>query len=478
MTFSSRFLVLVFVRATQIVIAFATLRILTFILTTDELANYYLILAIMAFFNLVFLNPAGMYFIRNILAWDKKNDLVNVLLVFLGYVSIISVISVMITMCLLYCLNYDAKFNDLHLVLFVFFAVLISTIHRNLLSAINTLGFRIKFGMYLISTIIIGFVFSCLFFFLFSQNALIWLTGVVFSELIFIYVLFRIYSGKSVSSIGIFFNSLTLQNIEHVRNFCIPVALTTLFMWGQNISYRFIVDYKYSPEVLAEIAIAFGIATAVFSSLESIAMQHYHPIFLKKILDKDKDTIAQEWNAMAAELLPIYLLTTIFVILFSKPLLILLVDSKYHHLQYFVMVAALFELFRVLTNLLNNASQAVYQTTVTIAPYALGGSVATLSLLMLNLNNNTVAIPMVLVGSYMLTLLLMFYRLRQLLEMKISLNLFLIVIGSFPLYLFRKFMGELDIYSSLLIFGSAGLYFLLIIFILIKDAQKRREICR
>ena len=475
MNYSSNFLILLCVKVVQVFIAFVTLRLLTSLMTTDELANYYLVLALLAFFNLVLLNPAAVYFGRNILEWKKKCDLVNAFLVFLGYVTFISIIAIIIVSCLIYFFDYDQKFNYLHLMLFVFFALVISTVHRNLLNAINTLGHRLKFAILLMTTVFVGFMFSCFFFFLVSKSALFWLTGIVLSECIFIFVLLRIYAGDTASSIGVFFNFINLDKIRHLFSFCIPIALTTLFMWGQNISYRFVVDYKYSTEVLAELAIAFGVAAAVFSSLESIAMQHYNPIFLRNIFNKDKETMAQAWNSMAAELIPVYLLTTMFVILFSKPLLVVLVDSKYHHIQYFVMIAAVFELSRVLTNLLNNVSQAVYQTSVTVAPYALGGSLATLSLIILDLSNNTLIIPMIMAGSYMLTLLFMFCRMRQLLQLRIYLNLLLVGAFSIPFFVIKTLIDELDIYGSLLIVVSAGLYLLVVIFFLVKDAQAKSK---
>ena len=54
------------------------------------------------------------------------------------------------------------------------------------------------------------------------------------------------------------------------------------------MSYRFIIDYKYSTEVLGYIAVGFGVSSAVFGSLEAIAMQYFNPIFLKDILDAQK----------------------------------------------------------------------------------------------------------------------------------------------------------------------------------------------
>ena len=60
-------------------------------------------------------------------------------------------------------------------------------------------------------------------------------------------------------------------------------------MWGQSMSYRFIVDFKYSAESLGFIAVGLGISSGIFVSLEAIAMQYYNPIFLKDILDANKD---------------------------------------------------------------------------------------------------------------------------------------------------------------------------------------------
>ena len=86
-----------------------------------------------------------------------------------------------------------------------------------------------------------------------------------------------------------------------------PIGLTTFLMWGQNTAYRFIVDYQYSAEVLGFLAVGLGVASAVFSSIESISMQYFNPIFLKDILDATKEQRAKAWNNMARRIVPIYI---------------------------------------------------------------------------------------------------------------------------------------------------------------------------
>ena len=82
--------------------------------------------------------------------------------------------------------------------------------------------------------------------------------------------------------------TISRDRIIKIMQFIIPIGFATFLMWGQNMSYRFIVDFKYSPESLAFIAVGLGISSGVFGSIETISMQYYNPIFLKDILDADK----------------------------------------------------------------------------------------------------------------------------------------------------------------------------------------------
>jgi len=179
--------IIIFGRALQVIIALVAIRVLTTFLSPEEVGNYYIILALLGFFNLVLLNPPGMYFGRHLLQWQKSQNLLNALFVFVLWIVVVAVVSIPISIFLYYGLGYATKFNLELFLIYIFIAILISTIHRNVLYGINTLGYRKQFVIYLISTLLVGLICSVSIVYFYHKFALGWLIGVVLSETLMLY---------------------------------------------------------------------------------------------------------------------------------------------------------------------------------------------------------------------------------------------------------------------------------------------------
>ena len=73
----------------KVFISFLSIRLLTTLLSKDEVGNYYLVLSIIGFINLVILNPIGMYYNRTILEYKDNGKLYeSSFLVFLSFLSV------------------------------------------------------------------------------------------------------------------------------------------------------------------------------------------------------------------------------------------------------------------------------------------------------------------------------------------------------------------------------------------------------
>lgn len=453
--------IIVLGRVLQIVIALASIRILTTYLSPEEIGNYYLILALLAFFNLVLLNPPGMYFGRHLLQWQRSKNLLNSLFVFVLWIVIVAIVSIPMSVSVYYWLGYEAKFDlDLFLI-YVFVAILISTIHRNVMYGANTLGYRKEFVIYLISTLLIGLICSVSIVYFYYNFALGWLMGVVLSEALMLYVIFKFFIQRNKFNFQKIKSVLTKQKIEEILMFSLPIGLTTFLMWGQNTAYRFIVDYQYSAEVLGFLAVGLGVASAVFSSIESISMQYFNPIFLKDILDATKEQRAKAWNNMARRIVPIYILASFFVVAMSEVLISLLAHNKFHESYVYIMFGVGIEFFRVMTNLLNNVSQSEYKTTETIKPYVIGFIVSLGALSIFDFGTNYFMIPLVLGVAYLLVFIYMYINMKKLLNIKYEFNMYRTIFMSLPFFLVYLIndVGS-NLINDLITMFIFGLYFL------------------
>ena len=457
-------------RILQIVIMLVSIRILTTLLSPEEAGNYYIILAIIAFFNLVLLNPPGMYFSRHIIQWQKSGNLLNALAVFMSWMIVVALISVPFSVMIYYLAGYDSKF-DLNLFLFyIVLAIVISTTHRNVMYGSNMLGYRKEFVIFLIMTLSLGLVISSLIVYFYYATAIGWVFGIVIAETIMIYSIFKFFIKENTLNIKKIKLTLSRERIKKILIFSLPIGLTTFLMWGQNSAYRFIIDYQYSAEVLGFIAVGLGVSAAVFGSIESISMQYLSPIFYKDILDASKEQRAEAWNKIAKQVVPIYILAAFFTISMSEVLINILVDKKFHDSYIYAMFGVGIEFFRVMTNLLNNVSQSEHKTTVTIKPY-LVGFIASLGLLSnIDFGTNYFMIPLVLGVAYFLVFIYMYISMKKLLDIKYDINIFKIIVLSLPFSIIYFInITNISLLLSLSVISIFGLYFLFIVWLLHKQ---------
>jgi len=460
-------------RVLQILIMLLSIRLLTSLLSPEEVGNYYLAVTILAFFNLVLLNPPGTYFSRHLLEWQRSQNLLNAISVFVLWMSIVAVISILINAVLFDMTNYSEKFNQEIFTLFILIAIVISTAHRNLIYGSNIMGFRKEFVMFLIITLLIGLIISSSLVYFYKKSSLYWLYGIIISEALMLYFVLRFFIQGNSLDFKKIKATINKDRIKKILMFTAPIGVTTFLMWGQNMSYRFIVDYKYSAEALGYIAVGLGISSAVFSSIEAIAMQYFNPVFLKDILDATKEQRAKAWTKMASLVIPIYILALAFTITMSEQLISILVDSKFHDSYRYAMVGASIEFFRVITNLLNNVSQSEYKTTYTIMPYAIGFVVALCTLITFDFSDNIIMIPVVLSFAYLLVCIVMYFQMKKLLNVKLEVNFLKVLTLSIPFYLIFFLPSSTSLVSSLLYLGLFGGYFLLSIRIIIIKAKEK-----
>lgn len=446
----------------------ASIRLLTSLLTPEEVGNYYLATSILAFFNLVLLNPPGMYFSRHLLEWKLSKNLLNSIFIFFLWMLIVAVISVLAIAILFYTTNYIEKFNLELFILFIVLAIIISTTHRNLIYGLNTIGYRKEFVVFLVITLMLGVFFSIALVYFGEAKSLYWLYGVILSEVLMIFFAFKFFIRGNMLDLKKIKTTITKERLKNILMFTMPIGFTTFLMWGQSLSYRFIVDYKYSAEVLGFISIGLGLSSAVFGSLEAILMQYFSPIFLKDILNVSKSQRSHAWNKMASLVIPIYILALVFTIAMSKELISILADPKFHNSYIYAMVGASSEFFRGISNLLNNVSQSEYKTQYTIMPYAIGFLVALFTLTIFDFGENIVMIPIVLSFSYFFVCILMYVQMKKLLEIKLNINFLKVLAFSIPFGLIFFLPVSNSIFISLVYLGLFGAYFLISIWIFSK----------
>ncbi len=402
--------------------------------------------------------------------WEHNGNLLNAtnVLLFLRISAII--FSLFIVSFVYKIFGYEEYYTLGDFLLFIFIS-LIAGVHGVLLNAVNVLGDRIKFTIYIVSILIVGFIFSFFIVNYVDKSAMGWLYGLALAQLFFSFILYKFVVKDNEFSFKKVKVAFQKKHIKEVAVFIIPVTATLFLQWGQNQSYRFIIEAKYSLEVLASIGVGIAVSGAIFSAVESLAIQFYNPIYLKRITHASKTDRAKAWNDLASYMIPVYIVLTTYVVLFSPYLTRLLVASKFYESYIYAMYGAMIEFFRVMTNLVYNVSQSEVKTNTTILPYALGFVLTIGSLYLFDMSEKLWMIPLFVGLANGIIFIFLFRNMKKLLDIKVD---YISITKSFvlisPLFLILLIKKSQNLLITILVISVGGVYFLYLVYLIV---QKR-----
>lgn len=461
-------LILTVGRIMQILIALVAIRLLTEVLNEQEIGNYYLLLTLLAFFNFSFLNPLGQYYGRHLIKWRDDKNLLNAtnMLFVVRLASII--VSLFVSYFVFHVFGYDNYFTLSEFMLFVF-VFLLAGFHGVLLGAINILGDRVKFIVNTILTLSFALLLSLFIVYFIDKSSIGWLYGIAISQLIFSIGLYKDLVKGNKISIQKIKSILNKSFIRKISIFLIPIALTLFLQWGQNVSYRFIVEVKYSIEVLAFLGVGLALSGTIFIAAEGLVSQFYDPIYLRKITYADKSERVNAWNELANFMIPIYFFLTVFVMMLLPYLANLLVADKFYDAYIYAAFGAVMEFFRVITNLVYMVSQSERKTNTTILPYVVGFVLTVVILYFSDMSENFWMIPLLMAITNAVIFVLLFKNMKKLLNISISMKKIVNTIPlTIPLFFILFISNDKTTSQSILIISAGGIYVALLAFLVAK----------
>lgn len=449
------------------------MRVLTTLLSKEEVGNYYLLLTVITLLNFVFFHPIRQYYSRHLIQWKRSHNLSNATVTLLLLRLIGGILSLLASFVIYKILGYG-NYSSLFTFLTFIFLSLVAENYEIFVAAVNTLGDRIRFTVFMVLTLTFGLVLSILIVSFVSRSAMGWLYGLIVSQIVSSFLLYKYVVKDSTLSLDRIKSSIQKGYVTEVSLFIIPVTLTLFLQWGQSQFYRFIVETKYSLQVLATIGIGLSISGAVFSAVEGLATQFYNPIYLRKITHASKEERARQWNELADYMLPIYVILMVFVIILSPYLTSLFVASKFYHAYVYTMFGAMIEFFRVVTNLVYKVSLSEVKSFKTVFPYSLGFLFTLCSLFFCDFSERLWMIPLMVVVGNLIIFITLFYSMKKLLDIKI--NYFSILKTIFlvsPLCFVLLFTNTQQLLQCLFMLGFSGVYLLLLLYLIVEKKVLR-----
>jgi len=385
--FKREFLVVVVGRLATALIAIASLRIMTTILDPGAYGLWVLLMAFQAFCGLALINPVDQHVFRRTHEWWDNGCLLG----HLGaYEKYLRVVSVFVTLAVIIWWNYTQDDGVTYLKygllagLAVGLLVYTGTWSIVLPFTLNMLGFRTQSVLWTVLGALIALGTSA-YLVNHAPHAVWWIFGQVVGASIGAFGAWRSLRKNSIESrvkwaVLPFSDFLSTSTM---KNFCLPLAAATGFMWLQSTGYRFWAGEVWGVSGLGIMVVGLGVSTQLTAIVEGLAMQFLYPYFARRVAQAN----SPQQTAMAASdllnvLAPLYAIWAGFNVLCAVTLLELLTDSRYHLSAPFVLFGASIEFMRCITNLFSNTARATHQTRGLILPYWLGALVVWSGLLL------------------------------------------------------------------------------------------------
>lgn len=455
----------------QIAVAFAALRLLTYQLDASEVGQYYILLSLLTFVNFLFLNGIGQYYNRFLYNYKDAGSLASATkaLSLARFILILFATAVMIP---LFFLSEISEYFSFYYFFPVILLSLFSGTALAFINAVNILKFRVAFVGYTVVYSIAGVALASSLAETTELGAIGWLIGIALGQLSVLYFSYNklIAITKSTVTLKDFLMDI---DVKAIVAFVIPISLVLLLQWVNNSSFRLLIAESYSLEFVAGVSVAFAVSASIFNAFEGFLTQYYLPGYYSNIATADREIRLLHTNSIISKLLGYYFLLFGFVVFFSDYILVLLVDSKFHHLGLYLKIAAGFELFRASSNVIYLVSQSEVNTKGAIFPYAAGAVALVFSLSIFNLHAELFFVPLIVFLSSLLVFILLFLNMRKLLPIvfpwKSLLRSFILVMP-LSITLLLESRNEL---SWLILFSLAGsAYFLFSLFILYREDSR------
>lgn len=358
-------------RLAAAVMAMMSIHAVTTFLTPEQYGELSILITVQMFCGLFLLNPVGQHINLHTHAWWDDGTLMVRLKSYRNYVLTVSLVGGMTV------LSIDKNHSQEQLLwtsVAMFAMVSAGTWNSTFIPMLNMLGFRTASVLLTIITVAIGLTAS-IFLVAWLPSATAWFAGQSIGMLIgglgANYVLRR----KAVLSKHSLI-SLPLLNRSTIRNYCLPLAIATGFMWLQLGGYRFLIERYWGLAQLGFLTMGLQLAGQIWGLAESLAMQFLYPLFYRRVSAYEKlEEVELAFSDLLNTLLPVYFVLTGLLVLGAPYLLKILVGPRFQDSISFVMLGAAIELLRVLGNLLSNAAHVRRKTMALALPYALGSTI-------------------------------------------------------------------------------------------------------
>jgi len=337
-------------RLGQILLTFLTVKLATTFLSPSGYGQMSLILAVIAGFNSVLINPVGMFVNRRLHGWVDAGTVKKYFINYAGYLLLVILIATIVIIVLQNTIGLVVGVLTSWLVVIIGISLLFNTANQTFIPSLNLLNFRIWFVVLSLITLLASLLLSLFFAYIFQANAEYWLFGQVLGQA-FLGVVSGVIFFRVIKTVKVKEPIAQLKSQKQwsaMFLFIWPLAVAVGLHWVQTQSYRFIVGKTLGLSSLGLFVVGYGVSASIIASYESVLTTYFLPLFYRRVSLDDRSIQSRAWLRYASAVFPTLFLTAFFIICFSQDICKILLGPNFQLAYHYVIYGALAESGRVI----------------------------------------------------------------------------------------------------------------------------------
>ena len=357
-------------RVAQLIIAVASMRLVTTLLDPAQLGQVSLVATLTALFALLLVNPVGMFINRRLHTWSETESLRPRLHAFFAYLGGVAALSGSLVATAVWASGMQIGMTAVSLAALVAGSLLFNTVIQTLVPSLNMLGRVRLFAVLTICGSLVNLALSVAFIRLAGPSAFVWMGGAVVGQALLSLLAYWLFFRGSPA--GPNWAAIDRDQLKRLIAFSWPVAIAVGLAWAQMQGYRFLIAKQEGLVALGLFTAGYGIAAAMVSALEQILTTWFQPAFYRAANSIDPQINDGAWQHYASAMLPLSIVGMLALIASAPDLVALMLGPDFQTVTTYVVLGALAESTRVWVGVFTLATHMKLKTRLLLLPGVLG----------------------------------------------------------------------------------------------------------
>ena len=364
-------------RLVQFAIALASVKIMTTLLSPDDMGGVSLVGATISLFALILVNPVGMFINRRMHSWQRDGVIRPYLHAYAGYVAGVALLSSAAVLGWTATAGGPLQRYSWGAAALVGGSLLFGTLNQTLVPSLNMFGRARMFLVLTLSTLIAGLLLSVVSTRLWGPGAVQWLAGPVAAQLVLGVVAYFVFFDRERDARLLV--AIPKDAVVRLLHFSWPVAFAVGAGWLHMQGYRFLIAERFGMAELGLFAAGYGLAASLLSALEQVLVTWFQPAFYRGINNGDEACRELAWPRYASMTMPLALFGACVVVATAPELASVMLGPRFIDSSLYIALGAAAEFTRIVFGVLTLLAHARMQTRALLWPTGLGALVTLLA---------------------------------------------------------------------------------------------------